>query len=58
MKILNKDLLREKIIGPLPLGNFFPDLTKRGLYCVTELHSRVEIDRLVAATKRALELPI
>ena len=58
VKILNKDLLREKIIGPLPLGNFFPDLTKRALYCVTELHSRAEIDRLVAATKRALELPI
>src|ERR1700693_5527749 len=57
VKILNKDLLREKIIGPLPLGNFFPELTKRGLYCVTETHSRAEIDHLIAATRRALELP-
>jgi glycine dehydrogenase subunit 1 len=58
VKILNKDLLREKIIGPLPLGNFFPELTKRGLCCVTEMHSRAEIDHLVAATRRALEVPI
>ena len=58
VKILNKDLLREKIIGPLALGSFLPELTKRGLYCVTEIHSRVEIDHLVAATRRALELPI
>jgi glycine dehydrogenase subunit 1 len=58
VKILNKDLLREKIIGPLALGTFFPDQTKRGLYCVTETHSREEIDRMVAATRHALELPI
>ncbi len=58
VKILNRELLREKIIGPLPLGQFFPELTKRGLYCVTEMHTREEIDRLVEATRRALEAPL
>ncbi len=28
--MINAELLREKIIGPLPLGHFYPELTKRG----------------------------
>ena len=55
VRMLNQHLLREKIIGPLPLGPYFPEQTKRGLLCVTETHSREEIDRLVTATGRALE---
>jgi len=55
VRMINQELLREKIIGPLPLGPFFPEQTKRGLLCVTEVHSRQDVDRLVAATRRALE---
>jgi glycine dehydrogenase subunit 1 len=55
VRMINQELLLEKVIGPLPLGPFFPDQTKRGLLCVTEVHSRQDIDRLVAATRRALE---
>jgi glycine dehydrogenase subunit 1 len=55
IRMLNQELLREKIIGPLPLGPFFPEQTKRALVCVTEMHSRGDVDRLVAATARALE---
>ena len=54
VRMINQHLLREKIIGPLPLGPYYPEQTKRGLLCVTETHSRGEIDRLVAATARAL----
>jgi len=55
VRIVNQELLGERVIGPLPLGPFFPEQTKRGLLCVTEMHSREDIDRLVAATRRALE---
>jgi len=55
VRIINQELLRDRIIGPLPLGPFFAEQTKRGLLCVTELHSRQDIDRLVAATRRALD---
>jgi len=55
VRMINHELQRERILGPLPLGPFFPEQTKRGLLCVTELHSRQDIDRLAAATRRAFE---
>ena len=58
VKIVNQDLLKEKIIGPLPLGQFYPELTKCGLVCVTETTTRGDIERLAGAMKRALERPI
>ena len=58
VKMINAELQKEKIIGPLPLGTFYPELTKRGLVCVTEMTPRGEIERLAAAIKRALEKPV
>src|SRR6266852_4238985 len=58
VKIVNSDLLREKIIGPLALGTAYPELTKRALVCVTETTTRAEIERFAGALKRALERPI
>jgi glycine dehydrogenase subunit 1 len=58
VKIINAYLLRENIIGPLPLGTSYPDLTKHGLVCVTETTSRGEIEKLVVAVRRALEQPL
>jgi glycine dehydrogenase subunit 1 len=55
---VNASLLREKIIGPLPLGSFYPELTKRGLVCVTETTSRADIERFAAALKKALAEPL
>ncbi len=57
IKLVNAELLKEKIIGPLPLGSFYPELTKQGLLCVTETTSRVEIEGLTAALRRVLEKP-
>lgn len=57
VRLVNAELLREKIIGPLPLGQFYPDLTKCGLLCVTETTSREEIDRLADAVRRILAQP-
>ena len=58
VKLVNAELLRDKIIGPLPLGSYFADLTKRGLFCVTETTSRAEIERMAAAIREILSKPI
>ncbi len=55
VKMVNAELLKEKIIGPFVLGSAYPELTKHALVCVTETTSRADIERLVAAVKRALE---
>ena len=44
---LLENLRREKIIGGLPLGDFYPELANHLLLCFTELVSRPAIDRLV-----------
>jgi len=58
VKLVNKDLLSEKIIGPLPLGSFYPDLTKRAMFCVTETTSRTEIERMAGAIREILSKPV
>jgi glycine dehydrogenase subunit 1 len=58
IRMVNADLLRDKIIGPLSLGRFYPELTKCGLLCVTETTTRAEIERLVAAVRRILSNPV
>jgi glycine dehydrogenase subunit 1 len=57
-RIVNNHLLREKIVGPLPLGPFYPELTKHALVCVTDTTTRDEIERLASALRRALEQPL
>ncbi len=58
VKMVNADLLKDKIIGPFVLGSAYPELSKHALVCVTETTTRAEIDRFVAAVKRALEQPL
>ena len=58
VKLINAALLRDKIIGPLPLGTEYPDQTKRGLFCVTETISRAEIERLAASIRKILATPL
>jgi glycine dehydrogenase subunit 1 len=58
VKMINAELLQHKIIGPLPLGGYFTDLTKRGLFCVTETIPRTEIERMAEAIREILAKPI
>src|SRR6266404_2911678 len=58
VKLINTQLLRDKIIGPFALGTPYPELTKRALVCVTETTPRAEIERFAGALKRVLEQPI
>jgi glycine dehydrogenase subunit 1 len=58
VKMVNAELLRRNIIGPLPVGSYFSDLTKRALFCVTETISRAEIERMAEAVRDILSKPI
>ncbi len=50
---LNRRLLADGILGGLPLGRFFPELADCALLCCTEMNTRAEIDKLVAALAAA-----
>jgi glycine dehydrogenase subunit 1 len=58
VKIVNAELLRETIVGPVVLGTSYPELTKHALVCVTETTTRADIEKLAGALKRALEKPL
>ena len=46
---INAALLARGIFGGVDLSREFPELGQAALYCVTEVHSRADIDRLAAA---------
>ena len=41
---INKALLKKKIIGGLPLGRFYPELSDCMLLCATEMSKRADMD--------------
>jgi len=43
---MNRELLKHKIIGGLPIEKFYPELKNYALFCVTEMRTRDEIDTL------------
>ncbi|MDP9147946.1 MAG: aminomethyl-transferring glycine dehydrogenase subunit GcvPA, partial [Acidobacteriota bacterium] len=45
VRLVNAQLLRDKIIGPFVLGMAYPELTKHALVCVTETTTRADIER-------------
>jgi len=51
---LNGYLKGKGIIGGLDLGSFYPELGNCGLFCVTEVHKKDEIDGLVRAIEEGL----
>ncbi len=42
----NKSLLKKKIVGGLPLGRFYPELSDSMLLCATEMSRRPDMDAL------------
>jgi glycine dehydrogenase subunit 1 len=58
VKLVNAQLMREKIVGPYVLGTAYPELTKHALVCVTETTTRPEIERFATAVRRVLEQPL
>jgi glycine dehydrogenase subunit 1 len=52
---LNEALLAREILGGKDLSQEFPALGQSALYCVTEVHTQGDIDRLVDALKEVVE---
>ncbi|MDD4583632.1 MAG: aminomethyl-transferring glycine dehydrogenase subunit GcvPA [Eubacteriales bacterium] len=52
---INKTLEAYKIFGGLDLSQDFPELGNSALYCVTEVHSRQDIEKLVSALKEVVK---
>ena len=51
---INKALLERKIHGGKDLSKMFPSLGQSALYCVTEVHTKGDLDALVGALKEIL----
>jgi len=51
---VNKDLIRSGIQGGKDLSTEFPKLGNSALYCITELHSKEDIDKLCSSMQEAL----
>ena len=54
---INKALLKRKIIGGLPLGRFYPELSDCMLLCATEMSKRADMD-VVAETVKSAAAPV
>lgn len=46
---INKDLLKKGIFGGKDISHEFPEFGSSALYCVTEIHTKEDIDKLVQA---------
>lgn len=55
VKEINKVLREEGIFGGIDLSKDFPELGQCALYCVTEVHSQSDIDKLVSAINNIKE---
>jgi len=52
-EVVNKALLKKKIVGGLPLGRFYPELADSMLVCATEMTRRAEMDELSQVLRAA-----
>jgi glycine dehydrogenase subunit 1 len=52
---IHRALLARGIFGGQDLTQDFPELGASALYCVTEVHTQADIDRLVDALKEVVE---
>ena len=51
---INAALLERRIFGGKDLSRWFPALGQSALYCVTEVHTKDDLDALVGALKEIL----
>jgi glycine dehydrogenase subunit 1 len=56
VEAVNEQLLRERIVGPLGLEVFYPELPNHALVCVTETTTRADIEKLASGVRLASAL--
>lgn len=54
---INRSLLSKKIFGGKSLKPEFPDLGESALYCVTEIHTKKDLDTLTQAIQEIAAKP-
>jgi glycine dehydrogenase subunit 1 len=54
VETLNKALLDYKIFGGIDLSKDFPELGNSALYCITEIHTKEDIDKLTVSLKEVI----
>jgi len=52
--VINRVLLKRSIFGGKDLSREFPELGQSALYCVTEVHTQADIDRLAATLQEVV----
>ena len=57
VEAVNRQLLHEKIVGPLSLDSLYPESTNHALVCVTETTTRADIEKLVSGLRLASAPP-
>jgi len=55
VKEINRALLNFNIFGGKDVSEDFPELGQSALYCVTEIHSKNNIDKLANSLKEVLK---
>ena len=55
VRTINKALLKQGLQGGKDITKEFPELGKSALYCVSEVHTKEQIDRLISALKKAVK---
>jgi len=55
VKDINKALIEKGIFGGMDLSEDFPELGQCALYCVTEIHMKEDIDKLVKAIEEIIK---
>jgi glycine dehydrogenase subunit 1 len=55
VKEINRELHANRIQAGIPLTSQFPEFGETSLFCVTEVHSKKNIDTLVSVIKEAME---
>ena len=56
VKEINHELMNKGIFGGKDLSKEFPELGQCALYCVTEVHTKDDIDRLITAMRNCLPI--
>jgi glycine dehydrogenase subunit 1 len=51
---INEQLLKRGIYGGVDLSEHFPELGNSALYCITEIHTKEDIDRLILSLEEVL----
>jgi glycine dehydrogenase subunit 1 len=55
MREINRTLMKSGVIGGKDISNEFPELGNTSLFCVTETHTKPDIDKLAAALEVAIQ---